>query len=286
MMEIRNNRLKRIENKQEEITHEILNDIAKEYEARVFTKIRIADVLDIENSGISDKEYKYALMAHFDFVVSDYDSMPKFAVEFDGLQHKTDASAIRRDELKNGICRKFDLPLLRITSEYFEKIGKFPTILSWITELYFIREAFDIAQDKGKIPFDEPWMWFSVIGYDPVVRCRALIMNAYEKGLCCDVIKFICGRSKSSKSYATLSTLKIQNDKHIVNFGECLAINYFAIPASEISKEISDYNTYKKFENYLKGNEISTYTDAQVSKMQREFVEKHDICFCNIQLIE
>ena len=285
-MEIGNNRRKRIENSQEEKTHAILNDIAKEYKAKVFTKIRVADVLDIENSGLSDKEYKYALMAHFDFAVADYDSMPKFAVEFDGSQHKSDPSAIRRDELKNNICRKFDFPLLRITSEYFEKIGQFPTILSWITELYFIREAFDIAQDKGEIPLDEPWMWFSVIDYDPVVRCRAFVINAYEKGLCCDVIKFISGRPKSGKYYVTLSTLKIQNNKHIANFVECFAINYFAIPAHDISKEISDYNIYKKFKKYLEGNGISTYTDAQISKMQREFIERHDICSYNIQLIE
>jgi hypothetical protein len=155
-MQIGNSRLKRIENSQEERTYEILNDIAKEYAARIFTKIRIADVLEIRNSGLHDNEYKYALMAHFDFVVTDNDYMPKFAVEFDGSQHKTDVSAIRKDELKNNICRKFSFPLLRITSEYFEKIGKFSTILSWITELYFLQELFYAAQDKGEIPQDEP----------------------------------------------------------------------------------------------------------------------------------
>lgn len=277
---------KRILNKQEERTKDILNDITNEYEAHVFVKNRVADVLEITNSGLSKNEKSYALMAHFDFVIMNKDYMPEFAVEFDGLQHKYDAKSIYNDELKNNICRKLNFPLLRITSAYFEKIGRFPTILNWITELYFLRKAFDIAQEKGEIPLDEPWMWFSVIGYDPVVRCRALIMNAYEKGLCCDVIKFICGRSKNSKSYATLSTLKIQNDKYIVNFVECLAIYYFAIPAYEISVELSEYNIYKNFEVYLKGNDISTYTDAQVSKMRSEFVEKHDICSFNTQLKE
>lgn len=286
-MEIGNNRRKRIENKQEAKTHKILNDIVKGYNARVFIKIRVADVLEIENSGLPDNEFNYALKAHFDFVVTGKDYMPKFAVEFDGSQHKSDTSAIRRDELKNNICHKFEFPLLRITSDYFERIGQFPTILSWITELYFLQEIFYDAQDKGEIPQDEPWMWFSIVGYDPVVRYRAFIEKAHERGLCCDpVIRFISGRSKSSKSYSTLSVLKLQNDKYIANSVECLAINYYAISAREISTEISDYNLYKKFKKYFEGNNIHTYTYEEISEMQRDFIKQHNICSFNIKLDE
>lgn len=286
-MEIGRNSRKRMLNEKEEITIAILNAVTSKYEAHVWIKSKIADVLNIENTGLSDKEYKYALMAHFDFVVADYDYMPKFAVEFDGSQHKSDASAIRRDELKNNICRRFGFPLLRITSDYFEKIGQFPTILSWITELYFLQEIFYDAQDKGQIPLDEPWMWFSVVGYDPVVRYRAFIEKAYEKGLCCDpLIGFMSGRSKGGKSYATLSILELQNDKYIINSVECLAINYFAIPAREIATEISAYNIYKEFKKHLDGNNIHTYTNDEISKMQRDFIKQHDLCSYNIQLIE
>ena len=287
VMEIGNYRLKRVLNKPEEVTNNILNDVTSKYEANVHTKIRVADVLEIRNSGLPDNEYKYALMAHFDFLVTDKYHMPKFAVESDGSQHKSDAKTIHRDELKNSICSKFDLPILRITSEYFEKIGRFPTILSWITELYFLQELFYDAQDKGQIPQDEPWIWFSVVGYDPVVRYRAFIEKAYERGLCCDpVIGFMSGRSKNRKSYATLSILKFQNDKYIVNTVECLAINYFAIPAREISAEISAFNVYKELKKHIEGNNISSYTDAQVSKIQRDFIKQHKLCAYNIQLIE
>lgn len=286
-MEIGRNRRKRMLNEKEEITIDILNAVTSKYGAHVWIKSKIADVLNIENSGLSDKEYKYALMAHFDFVVADYNYMPKFTVEFDGSQHKSDASAIRRDELKNNICRRFDFPLLRITSDYFKKIGQFPTILSWITELYFLQEIFYDAQDKGQIPLDEPWMWFSIVGYDPVVRCRAFIEKAYEKGLCCDpLIDFMSGRSKGSKSYATLSILELQNDKYLINSVECLAINYFAIPAREIATEISAYNIYKEFKKHLEGNNIHTYTYDEILEMQRDFIKQHDLYSYNIQLIE
>lgn len=278
---------KRIENKQEERTHEILDDIASKYEARIFAKMRVADTLIIENSGLPNNEYSYAFKAHFDFVVVNKDSIPEFAVEFDGLQHKSDPKSIHRDELKNNICRKLNFPLLRITSEYFEKIGKFPTILSWITELYFLQQIFYAAQDEGQIPQDEPWMWFSVIGYDPVVRYKAFIRIAYDKGLCCDdVIEYISGCSKDWKSYATLSTLKVQNNKYIANFVECVAMNFYAITAREISNEIANNNIYKNFRKYIEGNNIRTYTWAEVSKMRSDFIKEHKICSSNVGLEE
>lgn len=277
--------LKKIENKQEGRTREILNDIARKYEAEVFPKVRVADVLEIANSGLSNDEYSYALKAHFDYVVVNKDSMPEFVVEFDGLQHRYDASAIYKDKLKNNICRKLEMPLLRITSQYFEKIGKFPTILSWVSELHFLQKIFYDAQDKGEIPSDEPWMWFSVIGYDPFIHFRVSIRNLYEKGLCCDdIIGFVSGRCKGKKSYATLCALEIQNNSYIANYVECLAINYYAIPAREISNELSHYNIYKDIKKYTEGTNINTYTYDQILKMQIDFVEKHKICSYNIQL--
>jgi hypothetical protein len=82
-MQTGNNRLKRMLNEPEEITNDVLNAVTSKYEALVCIKSKIADVINIENSGISDKEYNYALKAHFDFVVTDKDYIPQFAVEFD-----------------------------------------------------------------------------------------------------------------------------------------------------------------------------------------------------------
>jgi hypothetical protein len=105
--------------------------------ARVFPKVRIADVLDIADSGISDREYGYALRAHFDFVVAETDGTPHFAVEFDGPQHATDRATIQRDALKAALCQRGELPLLRIDAGYLRPSGRF-TLLSWLVELWFL----------------------------------------------------------------------------------------------------------------------------------------------------
>lgn len=70
--------------------HEVLTDQSLERAAsaagyRIAPKVRIADVLAIRGSGLSDPQYSYALRAHFDFVVTESDErIPEFAVEFDG----------------------------------------------------------------------------------------------------------------------------------------------------------------------------------------------------------
>ena len=69
--------------------HEINTDKALERAAeasgyRIAPKVRVADVLLISGSGISNAEYTYALRSHFDWVVTEGDERkPEFAVEFD-----------------------------------------------------------------------------------------------------------------------------------------------------------------------------------------------------------
>ena len=107
--------LKRIFNRGERAVYSAIQAITKYYQANVFPKVRVADVLPIENSGISDRHYSYALRAHFDFVVVDAAGIPKLAVEFDGSGHDT-----ANDALKNTLGDKFELPLVRVTAAHLE----------------------------------------------------------------------------------------------------------------------------------------------------------------------
>ena len=268
-------RKKIIVNKYEEKTKNVLDAVVKKYDACLFPKTRVADALQITNSGLSHNEYSYALKAHFDFVVSKKDSTSEFAIEFDEPHHKFDEDAIRKDKLKNNICSKLELPLLRITSDYLEKIGNFPTILSWITELYFLQERFYLAQEQGQIPMDEPWLWFCLEGYDPFIHFRAFIEKTYEKGLCSDPIPhYISGSCDDRKSYTTLAVLKIKDNEYITSLVECFAINFYAIPPRMISTELAVCNVAKKLKKYIEGNTIITSTYPDILEMKQDFVEK------------
>lgn len=149
-------------NKYEAATHEALIEAASNSGAKVFPKVRVADAIDIDKSGLSDPEYSYALRAHFDFVITREDAKAAFAVEFDGPLHDRNPETIRRDNLKNSICKKLGMPLLRIDAGYLRKLSRF-TLIGWMVEVWFLAEAFYDAQESGSVPWDEPFTYSSII---------------------------------------------------------------------------------------------------------------------------
>src|SRR5262245_45641060 len=115
--------LKRVLNSKEEQTNDQLTKICSTWSARVFPKMRVADILPIEHSGISQSDFEFALRAHFDFVVTDHKSDPLFVVEFDGPTHSSDIQR-SRDGAKDRLSQTFGCPLLRINSKFLKQIGR------------------------------------------------------------------------------------------------------------------------------------------------------------------
>jgi len=146
--------LKKILNSREALTHAKLKETCERYGAAVYPKVRLADILPIENSGIENDLYRYALQAHFDFVVTNVSHDPLFAVEYDGPVHETDKQ-ITRDNKKHKICKIFDFPLLRINARYLDRNYRGFDLLSWFVEVWFTREIFFNAYKAGIIPEDE-----------------------------------------------------------------------------------------------------------------------------------
>jgi hypothetical protein len=72
----------------EERTYDRLGEVCSRNGARLFPKARLADVLPIDHSGLSNQLFAFALRSHFDFVIADYNHMPLFSVEFDGQSHR------------------------------------------------------------------------------------------------------------------------------------------------------------------------------------------------------
>ena len=141
-------------NKAEELTHSKLEKICERFDARVFSKVRLKDTLDIDNSGISDSHYTFALKSHFDFVVTDNDTEPLFSVEYDGLSHRSIVQR-NRDEQKNAICSHFEHPLLRINSRYINRDYRGMDLLSYFVGVWFMQEEYFKAQERDYIHYDE-----------------------------------------------------------------------------------------------------------------------------------
>ena len=79
----------------------------------VHPKIRVADVIVVGEHMERRELFRYALMAHFDFIVFHKETyMPYVAFEFDGPDHdKPDQK--KKDEMKDELCEESDFPICR-----------------------------------------------------------------------------------------------------------------------------------------------------------------------------
>lgn len=128
--------LKRVLNCPERITYHRLSETCARRSAQVFAKVRLADVLPVEGSGLSSELYEFALQAHYDFVITDLAQQPLFAVEFDGPGHNNLVQA-RRDTKKDELSRRFRLPLLRILADDLRRSEWRLDRLTEVTEQWF-----------------------------------------------------------------------------------------------------------------------------------------------------
>jgi len=82
----------------------------------VTPKMRVLDTLEpTRMTELTQPERDYAFRAHFDLVLVETQSFkPVAAVELDGATHEQDPLTMERDRLKNSICEKVGLPLLRV----------------------------------------------------------------------------------------------------------------------------------------------------------------------------
>ena len=146
----------RLLNSYEKVTYRRVKEVADQHGAQVCIKVRLADVIPVNNSGVSDADFSFALKAHLDFLVTDGDYSPLFAVEFDGPNHKADTQK-RRDQQKDGLAARFDLPLLRINANYLNRKYRYLDLLTYFVEVWFLHQGFLKGQEAGHIPGGEPF---------------------------------------------------------------------------------------------------------------------------------
>jgi hypothetical protein len=137
-------------------TDQALREAVAEAGYRLDAKVRVADALPIDGSGLSSRQYGFAMRSHFDWVISDPETTEaELAVEFDGPSHEAEESRAR-DALKDAVCDRLGLPLLRIGRVVLRPFRE-RTILAVLVDAWSLWKGFGEAQDAGIIPLDEPY---------------------------------------------------------------------------------------------------------------------------------
>ena len=153
-------RLRPLVNGGESAVLNIARAVCKATATEPFAKIRIADAIRIEGSGISDSLYKYALSAHFDILVSK-NNKAYLAIEFDGAGHDA-----RNDGRKAEICDFFKVPMIRVKESHLDaKVFEDTAVGFFIWQLFCV-DTF--LEQYGTDPFEpyDPLFFTSFHGKD------------------------------------------------------------------------------------------------------------------------
>lgn len=129
----------------------MLADYAKEHGYRISLKMRLRDVIDVDDLPLSAKERNFAFTSHLDFVAVDARThLPVIAIEYDGPQHLTDHLQIERDRIKDKLCEAAELPLLRIDNHFTRKEGRW-RVLTYILWAHEMGKAYYESVGDGPI---------------------------------------------------------------------------------------------------------------------------------------
>ena len=104
----------------ENIIYHLLNKVLEDYKDLTFTFRYPVNILIKDKTLLTEEERKYASHhnTHIDFLIyNKISKIPLLAVEVDGYKyHKKDNKQKERDILKNNVLSKYNIPLIRLTT--------------------------------------------------------------------------------------------------------------------------------------------------------------------------
>jgi hypothetical protein len=265
--------LKRLLNEYEEATNDVLKPLSDKWGAHAFVKVKTASILPIEKSGIDDSAFRFALQSEFDFVVTDDDLQPLFAVEFDGETHKTELQR-DRDRKKNQLCERFCLPLLRINSRYLVRKYRQMDLLSWFINYWFSDRVIADAYEAGQIPsheFVDPSMILSLpettqefpLWLSGDVRCQ--IERLYERGECLDACPSCFVGTDMENNYRAIAYIRV-TEGFAVRSRTAMRQQQFNAPLHEVLETIAVHDLYQSLVDVL----VKTLSPISAEELARE----------------
>ncbi|MBI3933323.1 MAG: DUF2726 domain-containing protein [Acidobacteria bacterium] len=279
---------KRLLNYSEEKTHQKLREMCEQNGASVFPKVRVADILPIEKSGISDQEFRFALQSHFDFTFCDENHTPLFAIEFDGALHEEKVQRAR-DIQKGRLCKHFGFPILRINSSYIEREFRGMDLLTYFIEVWFHAQAFYEAQEQGLIPLDEDFDPASIVTprqgklfpYWLSLEVKIKIEELHSKGMIIDYrVSHIIAKDTQG-DYRAMGYIFITSNTGICAF-TAMHSQDFPIIESDVLGELIVFETYEALLDVLSGRH-KPWSGTEIDAKIKEFHKRYGaLQFCSI----
>lgn len=275
--------MKLLVNNYERITHDRLLAACRFEGAHVCPKVRVKDALPIDGSGVSPAAFRFALQSHFDFLVTDKDWNALFAVEFDGGLHSL-SDVRRRDSIKNELCERFELPLLRVNANHLQQRFRQWDLLSYFVETWFLRRAFYDAQEKGMIPLEEDFDAMSIFSDGSDKRwpywfsapSQIRIQRLHKAGKVAHFAPSHLIRHDGAGNYHCLAYLKIADDKWgVIRTG--MRAQLFDVCTSDVVWQVGIVELCEHVERVLT-NRATSQEYARVESLIRDFEKNYPVC--------
>ena len=228
--------------------------------ARVLPKVRLADLVKIEHSGISNTAYRYALQCHLDFVVVDAETRPLFAVEFDGRGHNS-----CNDPLKEDLCERFGMPLARADHRHADASARGLDAIEWLAEVYFAHRGAADAQEAGIIPDDEPLDPLMMAGWlrssEPFPLCLAAEVavraeRLFKAGQIASPYLFHVAFGDGRGRATAMTTLRVARDRFLA-VRETIYLRGFGIGAGGAAAELAMAQVGPLLSAHLDGQDVA-----------------------------
>jgi hypothetical protein len=263
----------------EESSYQQLRSWSAKDDFTVHPQVGLSQALDIKNSGLSKGEYSYALQASFDFVIARQDGRILFAVEADGDSHKGE-EARKRDQLKNAICAKLGMPLIRVGPKAVEvKLQGFSSVLTWLATLIPYAEALEDAYANGTIPEDEVVFPTDMIVFTSKGQARSLdptrkvVDKLWQYVHAGQILRFPAilhaTHSRHSAGGVVTFALAFVREGTILGIGGCLAGSLLPIPEHDVSDALALVDLERQIAQHVKG-ELSPLPPATIIAKMRK----------------
>jgi hypothetical protein len=225
----------------EQDLHGILTAIWSPY--HILPKVAVKDVVNVDNRTLwTAEELDYMFRgAHFDFVIAEGSVLrPILAVEFDGFFHE-ESTQLRRDKLKDSICQKDGLRLLRYRRDGLPVFAR--------NELGILRSFHELSTVSSPMQrnllkqsfimmflvrcFYESDVWKAMRNFDIIIDQAGAVR-----------IRVRDDSHQSGEQIPVLGVLKVIHDQSHAEFIQKLSALGIAVEVSEIpsfqTSEISD----------------------------------------------
>jgi hypothetical protein len=141
----------------EENTFRVLDEYFRDFPFLIYKEVALNRVIEASREELSAREWDYYTRASLDFVIcaADPPHTWELAIEFDSSFHDTPEGQVK-DDLKNLLCDRAGLPLLRIRSDHVLK-REGVSFLKYMLDLYFGEKAVQELVERGQLDPDEEY---------------------------------------------------------------------------------------------------------------------------------